>query len=130
VGIGTQVQYLPSPVSDTPSWLAAVRAAESKKATGIAVLDLRGVASFADYFVIATGSNVRQNQTIADEIEKELMAVGERPSAAEGYRSGEWILLDYGDMIVHVMSPQSRAFYDLERLWRQAKAVEIPPPAA
>jgi ribosome-associated protein len=88
------------------------------------------VTSFADYFVIATGSNSRQNQTIADEIEKQLTAIGERPNAAEGYQSGEWILLDYGDLIVHVRSPQSRAFYDLERLWRQAKAVEIPPPAA
>jgi ribosome-associated protein len=130
VGISTQVQYLPNPVSETPSWLAAVRAAESKKASDIAVLDLRGVASFADYFVIATGANSRQNQTIADEVEKQLAILGERPSAAEGYQSGEWILMDYGDMIVHVMSPQSRAFYDLERLWRQAKAVEIPPPAA
>jgi ribosome-associated protein len=130
VGISTQVHYLPNPVSEAPSWLAAVRAAESKKASGIAVLDLRGVASFADYFVIATGSNTRQNQTIADEVERQLALQGERPNAAEGYQSGEWILLDYGDLIVHVMSPQSRAFYDLERLWRQAKAVEIPPPAA
>jgi ribosome-associated protein len=94
------------------------------------VLDLRGVTSFADYFVIASGANARQNQTIADAVEKELVSIGERPNAAEGYQSGEWILLDYGDLIVHIMSPQSRAFYDLERLWRQAKAVEIPPPAA
>ena len=130
MGISTQVQYLPNPVSETPSWLAAVRAAESKKASGIVVLDLRGVTSFADYFVISTGSNSRQNQTIADEIEKQLIEIGERPKSAEGYQSGEWILLDYGDLIVHVMSPQSRSFYDLERLWRQAKAVEIPPPAA
>ncbi len=94
------------------------------------MLDLRGVTSFADYFVIAGGSNARQNQTIADEVEKALAETGERPNAAEGYQSGEWILLDYGDMVVHVMSPQSRGFYDLERLWRQAKIVEVPPPAA
>lgn len=94
------------------------------------MLDLRGVTSFTDFFVIASGNNPRQNQTIADEIEKQLAEIGERPSSAEGYQSGEWILLDYGDLIVHVMTPQSRAFYDLERLWRQAKAVEIPPPAA
>lgn len=130
MGISTQVQYLPDPVPDTPSWLAAVRAAESKKASDITVLDLRGVASFADFFVIATGANTRQNQTIADEVEKQLAILGERPTSAEGYQSGDWILMDYGDLIVHVMSPQSRAFYDLERLWRQAKAVEIPPPAA
>jgi ribosome-associated protein len=94
------------------------------------VLDLRGVTSFADYFLICSGSNTRQNQAIADEVEKELAKHGERPSSSEGYQSAEWILLDYGDMVVHIMSPQARDFYELERLWRQAKAVEIPPPAA
>jgi ribosome-associated protein len=106
----------------------AVRAAESKKANDIHVLDLRGVTSFADYFLICSGSNPRQNQTIADEIEKQLQEIGERPKSAEGYNSAEWILLDYGDMVVHIMSPQSRAYYDLERLWRQALTVAIPPP--
>lgn len=108
----------------------AVRAAESKKANDIRVLDLRGISSLADYFLICSGSNQRQNQAIADEIEKELAARGERPHTAEGYTSADWILLDYGDLIVHVMSPQSRSFYDLERLWHHAKAVEIPTPAA
>jgi len=113
-----------------PNWLAAVRAAESKKAFNVKVLDLRGVTSLADYFVICTGTNPRQNQAIADEIERELRLIGERPSSTEGYQLAEWILLDYGDMVVHVMSPQARDYYDLDRLWRQAKAVEIPPPAA
>lgn len=86
--------------------------------------------SFADHFLICSGANTRQNQAIADEIEKQLKEVGETPNAAEGYASAEWILLDYGDMVIHVMSPQARSYYDLERLWRQAKEVEIPPPAA
>lgn len=80
--------------------------------------------------MICGGSNSRQNQAIADEIEKQLREVGEKLTSSEGYASAEWILLDYGHMVVHVMSPQARGFYDLERLWRQAKTVEIPPPAA
>jgi ribosome-associated protein len=110
--------------------LIAVRAAESKKANDIRVLDLRGVTSFADFFVICSGSNTRQNQAIADEIEKELATAGEKVQSSEGYTHAEWILMDYGDMVVHVMSPATREYYDLERLWRQAKVVEIPPPAA
>lgn len=91
---------------------------------------MRGVTSFADFFLICSGSNPRQNQAIADEVEKQLLAIGERAQSAEGYTTAEWILLDYGDLVVHVMSPQARGFYDLDRLWRQAKKLEIPPPAA
>lgn len=108
----------------------AVRAAESKKAINISVLDLRPVTAFTDYFVVCGGTNVRQNQAIADEIEKQLQEIGERPQSSEGYAHAEWILMDYGDMVIHVMSPQARDYYDLDRLWRHAKAVEIPPPAA
>ena len=86
--------------------------------------------SFTDYFVICSGTNTRQNQAIADEVEKQLQAVGEEANSSEGYTSAEWVLLDYGNMVVHVMSPQARDFYDLERLWRQAQVVEIPPPSA
>lgn len=107
-----------------------MRAAESKKADNILVLDLRGVTSFTDYFVICSGTNSRQNQAIADEVEKQLQAIDEKANSSEGYSSAEWILLDYGNMVVHVMSPQARDFYDLERLWRQAQVVEIPPPSA
>jgi ribosome-associated protein len=88
------------------------------------------VTSFADFFLICTGANTRQNQAIADEIEKQLAEAGERPQSSEGYKTGEWILLDYGDLVVHVMSRQARSFYDLDRLWRHAKLVEISPPAA
>lgn len=109
-----------------PFWLTAVRAAESKKAVDIKVLDLREVTSFADYFVICSGTNPRQVQAIAEEIDMELGKRGERATSLEGFKNGEWILADYGDMIVHVFSPKARDFYELERLWRHAKAVEIP----
>lgn len=111
----------------TPSWLLAVRAAESKKATDITVLDLTGITSFADYFVICTGSNQRQVQAIADEVNLRLKKEnGELPISVEGYTQAEWVLADYGDLLVHVFSPKSREYYGLERLWRSAKTVEIP----
>ena len=107
--------------------MVAVRAAESKKATDIRVLDLTGITSFADYFVIATGANTRNVQAIADEVGLRLKQRGELPSSLEGYNQAEWILADYGDFLVHIFSPKSREYYDLERLWRNAKTVEIPP---
>ncbi len=113
--------------SGGPSWLVAVRAAESKKATDIRVLDLTGVTSFADCFIICTGANARNVQAIADEVGLRLKQHGELPSSVEGYNQAEWILADYGDFLVHIFSPKSREYYDLERLWRTARAVEIPP---
>jgi len=109
-----------------PTWVAAVRAAESKKATDIKVLDLTGITSFADYFVICTGSNSKQVQAIADEVGFELKKLGEHPISLEGYAQAEWILADYGDLLVHVFSTKAREYYDLERLWRAAKGVTIP----
>ena len=110
-----------------PTWTIAVRAAESKKATDIKVLDLTGITSFADYFVLCSGSNQRQIQAIADEVTLQLKRqAGELPMSLEGYEQGEWVLADYGDMLVHVFSAKARAYYDLERLWRSAKPVEIP----
>jgi ribosome-associated protein len=117
-------------LSDTPNeilfWLTAVRAAESKKAQNIRVLDLQEVTSFTDYFIICTGANQRQIQAIADAIGEELAMCGRRPLSVEGYHNAEWILADYGDFIVHILSETARQFYDLERLWRHAKDVEIP----
>ena len=111
----------------TPSWLIAVRAAESKKATDIKVLDLTGITSFADYFVICTGSNQRQVQAISDEVDLQVKhQAGELPISVEGYTQAEWVLADYGDLLVHIFSPKSREYYGLERLWRNAKTVEIP----
>lgn len=111
-----------------PNWLLAVRAAESKKATDIRVLDLTGITTFADYFVICTGSNQRQVQAISDDIGLQLKKItGELPISVEGYNQAEWVLADYGDLLIHVFSPQSREYFDLERLWRNAKTLEIPP---
>ena len=111
---------------ELPTWLAAVRAAESKQATDIKVLDLTGITSFTDYFVLCTGANARQIQAISDEVGLRLKDRGELPTSVEGYKEAEWVLVDYGDFLVHVFSPRARAYYDLERLWRAAKTVEIP----
>jgi ribosome-associated protein len=107
-------------------WLVAVRAAESKKATDLRVLDLTGITSFTDYFVVCTGANQRQIQAIADAIGQELKHRGEFPISVEGYKDAEWVLVDFGDFVVHVFSPRARTYYDLERLWRNAKSVAIP----
>ena len=108
--------------------MIAVRAAESKKAADIKVLDLTGITSFADYFVICTGSNQRQVQAIADEVALQLKRqAGELPLNIEGYDQAEWVLADYGDLLVHVFSPKAHEYYGLERLWRNAKTVEVPP---
>ena len=108
-------------------WLSVVRAAESKKATDIRVLDLTGITSFTDYFIICSGSNPKQIQAISDEIGLRLKEDGELPHSLEGYNQAEWILADYGDFLVHVFSEKARSYYDLERLWRNAKDVPIPP---
>ena len=106
--------------------MTAVRAAESKKAVDIRVLDLRDVTSFADFFVICTGSNPKQIQAIAEEIAVELEQRGEYPVSVEGFKNAEWVLADYGDCLIHVFSAKARAYYELERLWRHAKDVPIP----
>ncbi len=91
-------------------------------------MNLTGITSFADYFVICTGSNQRQVQAISEEVGLQLKhQAGELPISVEGYTQAEWVLADYGDLLVHVFSPQSREYYGLERLWRSAKPVEIPP---
>jgi len=111
-----------------PAWLVAVRAAEAKKAVDLTVLDLREVTSFTDYFVICTGANPRQIQAIADDILLRLKQRGEHALNTEGYESAEWVLIDYGDFVVHVFSERARAYYELERLWRHARTVRIPGP--
>jgi ribosome-associated protein len=103
----------------------AAHAASEKKATDLVLLDLRKIASFTEFFLICTGASTRQVQAISNAIEETLRKDGKRPLHIEGYSSAEWILLDYGDFIVHIFSPASRRFYDLERLWRDAPRVEI-----
>ena len=107
--------------------LAAIHAAAEKKAIEPVVLDLREIASFTDYFVIVSGANERQVQAISDEIYESLKKAGHAAAArVEGYKTAEWILLDYGDFVVHVFEQKARKFYDLERLWRESKRVELP----
>jgi ribosome-associated protein len=110
----------------TPPWLTAVRAAESKKATDIRVLDLREVTEFADFFVICSGANAKQIQAITGEIGLQLEQRGEHPVSVEGFGNAEWVLADYGDYLIHVFSEKARTYYDLDRLWRHAKVVAIP----
>ncbi|HEY0050695.1 MAG TPA: ribosome silencing factor [Pyrinomonadaceae bacterium] len=105
----------------------ALACAADKKAVNTIVLDLREIASFTEFFVITGGTNQRQVQAIADEIQEQLKKqLNSRPIRIEGYNTAEWILLDYGDFIAHVFDQKSREFYDLERLWRDARKVEIP----
>jgi len=108
--------------------VAALRAAAEKKAAGAVLLDLREVASFTDFFVIVSGTNARQVQAVADGVEETLRrGHGRKPARVEGYNSAEWVLLDYGDFILHVFDEKARRFYDLERLWRDAARVRLPP---
>jgi len=105
----------------------ALRSASEKKAFNLVALDLREIASFAEFFIISSGANQRQVQAISDEISEQLKKqLNQRPVRIEGQRTADWILLDYGDFIVHIFEEKSREFYDLERLWRDAKKVEIP----
>jgi ribosome-associated protein len=102
----------------------AVNAADDKKANDLVILDISKVASFANYFLLCTGDSSRQMQAIADEVEKQLKEAGIRPSHVEGYQNSEWILLDCMDLVVHIFSKNARAFYDLERLWRDAAKMD------
>ena len=105
----------------------AIRCADEKKAVNMIALDLREIASFTEFFVIASGTNTRQVQAIADEINEQLKKqLHRRPVRIEGYNSAEWVLLDYGDFVVHLFDKEARDFYDLERLWRDARRVDIP----
>jgi ribosome-associated protein len=107
-----------------------INAAWEKKALDVTVLDLREIASFTDYFVIATGTNRRQVQAISDEVVEQLKHSGTRAARVEGYQTAEWILVDYGDFVVHVFDEKARRFYDLERLWREASRVDVAPPGS
>ncbi len=102
----------------------ALKAVESKKAFDVTVLDISEIASFATYFLICSGDSSRQIQAVADEVGVRLKEAGYRPNHIEGYRNAEWVLLDFVDLVVHVFSKSARAFYDLERLWRDAKKLD------
>ena len=104
----------------------AVRACQEKKAADIGILRLDEQASgFTDYFVICSGANPRQVQAIAEEVDQKLSATGVEPSHREGYNQADWVLLDYVDFVVHIFSESARKFYDLERLWKTAKRLQL-----
>ena len=104
----------------------AVHACEEKKAEDLTLLELdKNSGAFTDYFVICSGTNSRQIQAISDEIELRLKRAGVYPNNIEGYKQAEWVLLDYVDFVVHVFSEGARRYYDLERLWRSAKKINL-----
>jgi len=105
---------------------AAIQACLEKKAEELSILEMeKGSGAFTDYFVLCSGTNPRQVQAIADEVELRLKAAGMRPAHVEGYKQAEWVLIDYVDFVVHVFSEKARKFYDLERLWKTAKRLEV-----
>ncbi len=105
----------------------AVHCAEEKKAVETVVLDLRSITSFTEFFMVTSGTNQKHVQAISDEITVKLKKeLKRKPIRIEGYASAEWILLDFGDFVVHIFNEKSRLFYDLERLWRDARKVELP----
>ncbi len=102
----------------------ACKAIDDKKALDIKVIDIREVSVIADYFVIASGSNLNQVQAIVDNVEEQLGRAGFEPKQIEGTRNSNWILMDYGDLIIHVFDEENRLFYDLERIWRDGKELD------
>ena len=106
----------------------AIIACQEKQAGEITILELeQGSGAFTDYFVVCSGTNPRQIQSISDEVEGRLEKAGQRPTHIEGYKQAEWVLLDYVDFVVHVFHPSLRAFYQLERLWGDAPALAVSP---
>lgn len=104
---------------------AAYDAIDDKLGQDIAIIKIGDVSSLCDYFVIATGSSSRQVKAIADSVEDKLTENGIEPRAKEGYETQSWILLDYGDIIVHVFDEENRGFYNLEKLWKDAPYVDV-----
>jgi ribosome-associated protein len=112
---------------DYEKLMVAARAAAGRKAGDMVAIDIRKIASFAEFFLICSGTSTRQVKAIADEVQEQLRVErGSRPLHVEGYEKSEWILMDYGDLIVHVFVQESRDFYQLERLWRDAERVQLP----
>lgn len=103
--------------------LLAVNAMEEKKAEDIKILDIEKISTLADYFLIASGTNRNQVQAMADEVEETLGRAGIEPKHIEGYAAANWILMDYGDIVIHIFDEENRLFYDLERIWRDGNAV-------
>lgn len=104
---------------------AAYQALEEKKAEDIRIIDIRGISTIADYFIVASGSNQSQLQAMEDSVGQKMRESGMAQPKVEGNRNSTWILMDYGDFIVHIFSEEDRLFYDLERIWTDGREVEI-----
>ncbi len=112
-------------MTDTKKIAAIVcEALEDKKAIDIKVIDITHISTLADYFIIASGTNRNQVQAMSDEVSEKMAKEGLVIRQTEGYQSANWILLDYGDIVVHLFDEENRLFYDLERIWRDGKIVE------
>lgn len=103
----------------------AVEALEDRKGEDVKILDITEISTLADYFIIASGTNINQVQAMADAVQEKLGRAGYMTKNVEGYDYGNWILLDFGDIIVHVFDSENRLFYDLERIWRDGKLVDV-----
>jgi ribosome-associated protein len=113
------------PDTARPTAVAIAQAGLDKKAEDVTVLDVRGLAGYADYFVVMTADSDRQSAAIADNVEERMKALGVSKVSVEGYETGRWVLLDYGDVLAHVMNRESREFYDLEGLWADAPRFHV-----
>jgi len=111
-----------------PEIRAAVEAAQDKQAVDVTVLKLSGTVAFAEYFLLCSGESAPQIRAIGDAIEERLQQHGVRVAHREGKSGAEWVLLDYGGLVVHIFSPRAREYYDLERLWRSAERFNFPAP--
>ena len=103
---------------------AACGCLDEKKAVDIRVIDISKISVIADYFIIAGGTNQRQVKSLADNVEEKLGKAGCIPKSIEGYQSAKWILMDYGDVIIHIFDQEDRLFYDLERIWSEGQSIE------
>ena len=102
----------------------AIEVLEDKKAEDIRVIDISDLSVLADFFIIATGNNRTQVQAMADEVEQKLGRAGAVPKQLEGYQAANWVLLDFGDVIIHIFDAQNRLFYDLERIWKDGRQID------
>ena len=102
----------------------AFKALDDKKAKDVRILDISSVSVLADYFLIASGANKNQVQAMVDNVEEELHKAGFTPKQIEGYQTANWVLLDYGDIIIHIFDEENRLFYDLERIWRDGTLIQ------
>ena len=105
--------------------LLAVQALEDKKAEDVCVIDISEVSIVADYFIIAGGNNKSQIQALSDTVEEKLGKAGYPLRQIEGYQNANWVLLDFGDIIIHIFDRENRLFYDLERIWQDGKKVDL-----